>query len=187
MSDAAAILTSQLRDGEQIVWIDRPIPLAYAKSKIGKGLFGIPFFAFSVFWLIKAAQSGEPLMALFGVPFVAVGAWLILSPIWAYRSAQKWLIYAITNQRLIIFRMFPSHLINSFAPSDIQATERTTKADGLGTVTFAKETHHVLERHGTFRRHRSRTRTRTRHIGFFCIKDVQRVEQAILDLKTSVE
>ena len=131
--DSFAIVTPQLRRGEKAVWTQRPQPMARSKSKILVFLFGIPFFGFAVFWTHTAAQSGDALFRLFGIPYLLVGAGIMLSPVWSWVEAKNWLIYAITNQRLLIIRTFPRRRVVSFKPADITRVERTTKADGSGT------------------------------------------------------
>lgn len=165
------IVTPQLRRGEKAVWTERPAPLARAKSKILIFLFGIPFFGFAIFWTSMAAQSGEVFFPLFGIPFLLVGAGLLLSPVWSYVEAKNWLVYAITDQRILIIRTFPMHKVETFAPSDITKAERTTRADGSGNVIFAEDVRQG--RRGTY----------TVPRGFYGVPEAKRVEEAVLDLQ----
>ncbi|MDP6814583.1 MAG: hypothetical protein QF582_15315 [Alphaproteobacteria bacterium] len=171
--DLFTIVSPQLRRGERAVWVERPAPMARAFSRIALFLFGIPFFGFAVFWTGMAAQSGQVFFPLFGIPFMLVGAGLLLSPIWSYVEARNWLVYAITDQRLLIIRTFPRHKIESWEPADISKLERTAKPDGSGTILFADEVRQG--RRGSY----------TVPRGFYGVPDAKRVEEAILELRNS--
>ena len=179
--DLFGIVSPQLRRGEKAVWTDRPQPMARALSRLKIFLFGIPFFAFSIFWTSMAyegaheaaAGSGMMFFPLFGVPFMLVGAGLLLSPVWSYMEAKHWLIYAITNQRILIIRTLPRHKVESFEPAALTKLTRTTRADGSGNVLFAEET----------RRGKNGTYTVPR--GFYGVPDAIRVEEAVVKLRNS--
>ena len=171
--DPFAIVTQQLRRGEKSVWTERPAPLARARSRLMIFLFGIPFFAFAVSWTISAGQSGDAIFPLFGIPFMVIGAGLLLSPVWSYWEAKNWLIYAITDQRILIIRTFPRHKVESFEPDDITKLERTTKPDGSGNVIFAEEERRG--KNGTYMVPR----------GFYGVPEAMRVEDAVMQLRNS--
>ncbi len=171
--DLFGIVTPQLRRGEKAVWTERPQPMARAKSRLKIFLFGIPFFGFAIFWTVGASQSGDPVFPLFGIPFMLVGAALLLSPLWSYWEAKNWLIYAITDQRILIIRTFPRHKVESFEPDDITKLERTTKADGSGNIIFAEEERRG--KNGTYMVPR----------GFYGVPEAMRVEEAVMELRNS--
>ncbi len=171
--DTFAVVTPQLRRGERALWTERPSPLARARSRLKIFLFGIPFFCFAVFWTPPASQSGDPIFPLFGIPIMVIGAGPLLSPMWSYWEARNWLVYAITDQRILIIRTFPRHKVESFEPSDITKLERTTKPDGSGNVIFAEEERRG--RNGTYMMPR----------GFYGVPDVMRVEEAVMKLRKS--
>ena len=168
-----AVVTPQFRRGERALWTERPSPLARARSKLTFFLFGIPFFCFAVFWIAGASQSGDAIFPLFGIPFVVVGAGLLLSPVWSFWEARNWLVYAITDQRILIIRTFPRRKVESFEPSDITKLERTTKSDGSGNVIFAEEERRG--RNGTYMMPR----------GFYGVPNAMQVEEAVMKLRKS--
>ncbi len=145
--DTFSVVTPQLRRGERALWIERPSPLARARSRL------------KIF--------------LFGIPFMVIGGGLLLSPMWSYWEARNWLVYAITDQRILIIRTFPRHKVESFEPSDITKLERTTKPDGSGNVIFAEEARRG--RNGIYMVPR----------GFYGVSDAMRVEEAVIKLRKS--
>src|SRR3989442_1288171 len=85
------VLERELRPGERVLWSEQPRPLALARKSSKSFLFGIPFFAFAVFWTILASgglssrkNKTGPFAGwfpiLWGSMFIAVGAGLLLSP-----------------------------------------------------------------------------------------------------------
>ena len=173
------VVKPQLRNDETPLWVERPKPMARAKSKMLIFLFGILFFGFAVFWttMVTSFISGDDLLStffpLFGVPFLVIGACMLLAPVWSYVEAKKWLFYAITDQRLMIIRSFPIRKIESWEPADITRLERTSKSDNSGNVIFAEE----------IRQGQNGRSTKPR--GFYGVPDAKRVEEAIAKLRNS--
>lgn len=80
--------------------------------------------------------------------------------------------YAITDRRLLIVERYPARRVTSYTASDIQAIERTERADGSGDVIFRREQSYQ-------RRAYSGSLGMARKIGFFGVSDVRRVEGEI--------
>lgn len=122
--DLDQTVRAELEPGERLVWLQQPSgrsPLpwfAYAPA-----LFGIPFTAFAVFWMVAAgwgvwgggavgpkAPNGNAgpfvLFPLFGLPFVFVGLGMLSGPFWIRRRMRRsaaQTAYAITDRRAIVF------------------------------------------------------------------------------------
>lgn len=167
----------QISSGEKLIWADRASPMRVALRRLPIALFGIPFLAFAIFWMnmasLAATGQGGPfdLFPLFGLPFVLVGAGMVLAPVWGY-AVGLYTVYAITDRRLMIMRRFPTHRIMSYEADDIETIERREGANGRGDVVFRQEL-----------RYGSRGRSHVRRIGFFGIPEVRRVEDEIRRLK----
>jgi hypothetical protein len=129
--------------GEKLIWSGNPIPARYALRKASyRFLFGIFFFGFSLFWINGAYtaggrganQLGFPFW-MFGLPFVIVGASMVLSPAWQYfRGMQT--TYALTDRRAImnISGPFPRRI--SVPLNQVPFVEVLSSADGPGHVLF---------------------------------------------------
>ena len=155
-SEAEAMLHIELNSDEKLLWNGQPIPNRQARASIPLVLFGIPWTAFSVFWVVMASQmtghaSSRPdsfpfrlfplLFPLFGAPFVLMGAGMLSSPWWMRRRAQK-TVYALTDKRALI--LSPSWRgeieVRSIPPEHL--TDRTLKQnrDGSGSIVFTRLT-----------------------------------------------
>ncbi|GAB4237807.1 MAG: hypothetical protein Tsb0032_42390 [Kiloniellaceae bacterium] len=183
--DPRDVARRELRDGEKLVWADRPSPAVLRKRQLGAFLFAIPFTAFACFWIWGAGQGfGESTMGtifpFFGLPFLAVGVWTLLKPLRAAKDAEK-IVYAITDQRVFVVNSGQGHSVQSYGPRDLTKIERRDHGDGLGDVIFAEEVswHSGNNRFGL----RSGNRTRMSDVGFFGIAEAREVEAAIAGLR----
>ena len=132
--DQAALLylqTSVLQPNEKVAWKGRPNPFTGASIGTFKSLFGVFFFGFAVFWTVGASQAGA--FALFGIPFLLVGAWMVSAPLRNYLHARR-TYYAITDKRVLILTVGSSHTVNSIVPEQITDFERTDRGDGSGNI-----------------------------------------------------
>lgn len=168
---AREIAQQALDPGEELIWADAPGPWSLARQA-GLELFnGLFFFGFAIFWTLNAAQAPGPFpFVLFGVPFVAIGASMLLKPLWLAFGA-RYMIYAVTDRRLLILKTWPLRRQRSFLPRDIRDLELSEQDDGSGDIVFGSEAV------------RSGNRLRQRKIGFFGIADAHRVEAEIRKLK----
>ncbi len=168
-------------DGEHVVWCGRPDPLRLAATTIPSVIFGVPWTAFSVFWIYAASgftfppdisEGGFSLFPLFGVPFVLIGLGMLLSPLYKFYQAGKTL-YIITDKSARIVIDGNSKSVRTFSGSDLKSLRRTEKSDGSGDLLFSKDI-------SVFSKGR-----RTSSVGFFGIPNVRFAEQSLLKLRES--
>ncbi len=101
-----------LAPNERILWQGRPgTGLSFNADALAKSAFGLFFFGFSIFWIVSAftatAKSGDGsanVFPLFGIPFVAVGFYLVIGQyFWSvYVRGNTW--YSLSDQRAFIAR-----------------------------------------------------------------------------------
>ncbi len=176
----AALAKAELNAGERVRWSDQPIPALYARRSLALALFGIPFTAFSVFWMAAASgfkapelsRGGFSFFPLFGLPFLLVGASLLLSPLWMRLAARR-TAYVLTDRRAIVFsaKLLGATSVRSFEPSSLKDLERIQRTDGSGDLVFER----IQQRD-------SDGNTRTTDVGFLAIADVKKVETLVKQL-----
>jgi hypothetical protein len=160
-----------LDPGESVVWSGRPNALRYALTLSWYTfLFGIFFFGFSLVWISiawgKAPKDGN-FFFLFGIPFVVIGAGLVLSPLWhLWRGARA--TYALTNRRAVtvIDGLFARRL--SVPLSQIRFVDVRASVSGFGNVYFKETAVPGSEGGTTIKRE-----------GFIAIPDVPKVERLL--------
>lgn len=183
--DLFARVQDELRDREQLLWVGQPRPSRIARAALPIVLFGIPWTAFSLFWMAGASGMlwlgggfrGFDLFSicfpLFGIPFVLIGFGMLTAPFWLSRSAKK-SFYALTDCRAIIWQAnwMGSVEVRSYGPSDMTRIIRTEHSDGGGDLVFEELVTVGRDSDG----HRTTNITRR---GFLAIDNVREIEELV--------
>jgi hypothetical protein len=162
-------LLSELKPGEQLVWCESPPPLQFLVEKRGFFLFLMPLL-FGAFWggafWSTAAVRGEtwPAMVVFAALHFCM---FVVDALSAFGT-----LYGITTTRLVMLRpALSATKMTSYYATDIESLTKKRKRDGSGSILFGA----VQEQSGK--------RTVTVPVGFFGIREVDRVETMILALR----
>jgi hypothetical protein len=103
--DEAAGARSWLRPSERIKWRGGPDPTTHLAPE---DLFLIPFTilwaGFAIFWESSVIKTGWTFGAFWGIPFVAIGLYLVVGRFFYKEWDRRRTRYAITDQRVVIIR-----------------------------------------------------------------------------------
>lgn len=182
-------ILSEIEPGERLVWTGRPRPSRVLGPTIPIGLLGLLWTAFSAFWVGAALRlvplgAGIPLaegfrivLAVLGLPFVAVGLVMIAAPGYAMRRAAL-TAYALTDRRAILIEpMFSGgYRTISLRPGQFGPMERIERADGSGDLMFGP---------GAWSRATAESETWTPR-GFLGIAQVRAVESLVRQARLDV-
>ena len=138
-------IDKELQPHEVIRWIGQPH--TEASSLIGCSLvislLGLALTALSVFFIFTALEYKIPNLAegfqdrysyaLYCVPVVAVGLFLLLSPFWIWDATFNE-VYIITDKRAISFLGIRTTEIRSYAPEQLANVYSRQNIDGTGDV-----------------------------------------------------
>lgn len=113
------------------------------------------------------------LFPLFGLPFLAVGLAMILSPVWAARRARR-TVCCVTSTRALQLTVGRTLRVQSWSAGDIVEVTKTIHGDGCGTILFAR----------SFRTTTNGRPTSTPE-GFYGVPDPRACEEALLLLKAT--
>lgn len=182
-----ARVRGELREGERLLWVGQPRPGRFARQALPIVLFGIPWTAFSVFWM--AAASGMLfggmgkgngafdlfglIFPMFGLPFVLVGIGMLSSPYWLRRMAAR-TCYALTDRRAIIWEggWRGSVEVRSYGPEELKKIRRVEYPTGEGDLIFEEMFTFGTDSHG------HRTSNTKRH-GFLAIDSPRDIEELL--------
>jgi hypothetical protein len=137
-SPQASALEPHLVHDECVLWTGRPDP---AKHFTKADAFAIPFSlmwgGFAIFWEAAALASGPGFFAIFGLPFVAIGVYMIFGRfIYKARLKQRTL-YAVTDRRVLqLVKRRRGDVLDAAFIDAIPAVNRDVGADGSGSVVF---------------------------------------------------
>jgi hypothetical protein len=125
---------SVLARDEKIVWQGRPTPAASVQMGWMELFVGLFFFGFSVFWTIGAFSAGG-IFGIFGIPFMAIGGWMITKPFRTKNRAKK-SHYAITDRRVLIIKRDNGYSVNSIYAHEFNHYARKDHTNGTGDIRF---------------------------------------------------
>lgn len=179
-------LRRELTRGERLIWSAQPRG-SRMKSALWAWVFALPWTLFALFWESgvlsiwsdrnSAASSLEiafgAFFAIFGLPFVAIGFWLMWKPIGVMRKARD-TAYGLTDLRLFRVVEGRKRVVASVALDQMGPMDRTEQADGWGDLRIQTHSHYDTDG--------DRVVERFDVIG---IPDVARLERLILENRTA--
>lgn len=133
-----AVMQRELGPDERLLWAGKPRGEVRLQAS---DAFMIPFSlfwcGFACFWeYMVIRQNGPLLMRLWGVPFVAIGLYLVVGRFFAdaRRRGNTW--YGLTDQRVIILSGVFRRTARSLNLRTLPEINLTTESDGSGTIAF---------------------------------------------------
>lgn len=148
--DPVLRLKRRLDQDERLLWQGRPIPSRFFRKGFALYFFAIPWMAFALFWESMAlgmtwSGGDQPhdvpfaasiVFPLFGLPFIAVGLWLLAQPFVLRRRAAHTL-YAVTTKRALIFVEDKTEAWYSYDLASLPEHPAVkTFGDGSGSILF---------------------------------------------------
>ncbi|WP_421935680.1 hypothetical protein [Phenylobacterium sp.] len=124
-----------LRAGERITWTGRPPSGPRFHSR---DVFLVPFSllwgGFAIFWELSVLSTPGPgFFAIWGVPFVAIGLYMIIGRFFVDAWLRGRTVYALTTERALVLRTLVSEKLLS-GRLDAAVVER--RNDGRGVLRF---------------------------------------------------
>lgn len=170
----------ELDAGEVLRWFEQPLPRFFTPQSVAHFLSGILFTGFAVFWMYNAVGSEIPdlregikidhIFALWGIPFVLVGFWMLVSPLREWLKAFR-TVYLITNKRAISIESGWVITIRNYRPAQLKNLYRKERRDGTGDVVIT-----------TRIRKGNNNNSWTEEIGFMNVRNPKEVERLLQQL-----
>lgn len=128
-------LQKEVGKGERVIWAERPKQGLIFRSSDGCLIpFSLAWGGFAIFWETMVITMDAPIfMAIFGIPFVVIGLYLIVGRFFHDKYIRKKMIYGLTEKQIIIKRGDNTRFVDLTALTDIQITE---KKNGSGSILF---------------------------------------------------
>lgn len=168
------LLQAELWPDERILWSSRPDPATFRRASsflVVVGIFVTGACGGMVVLARHSKMDGTMALALVVVSLGALfGLFLISSPLWAGRNAER-KIYAVTDRRVLILRTNKNRVTHSqtYLPDRLGAMERLERPDGSGNLIFERYTQPNPDSGTVVIKH-----------GFTAINNVRGVEQLIV-------
>lgn len=128
-------LQKHVNKSEQIIWAERPKQGIVFRASDGCLIpFSLVWGGFAIFWEVMVLATDAPIfMALFGIPFVLIGLYLIIGRFFHDMYIRKKMIYGLTEKQIIIKRGDNLRFVDLSSLTDMQLT---TKKNGSGSILF---------------------------------------------------
>ena len=129
--------------GERIVWSGQPKKgIAFNRSDWLGIPFGMMWCGFIIFWNVSVwnipdtGTTDDWFFKLWGLPFLAVGLYLLVGRFFYDAWLRNRTIYAVTSQRVLILGGMISSKLTSREIQSLPMLELTEYRDGTGTIVF---------------------------------------------------
>lgn len=144
-TDESQFYRRYLSAGEAILWRGQPEKgHVFNGSDVFTMFFGIFWLGFCLFWEWNAIESGIVFMMLWGLPFIAVGVYLVFGRFLHTAWLRDKTYYVITSKRLMIKR---GRNVSIYHANDLPPSTLRIHRNGNGTIYFRE----TIYRSGKYR------------------------------------
>ncbi len=128
----------ELNPGERMIWSGQPQKgLMLRPSDALMIPFSLFWGGFAIFWEFSVlSASGSFFFALWGVPFVLVGLYMIFGRFFLDSAKRSKTFYALTNERVIIISGLFNQNTMTLDIKKLPEMNISTKNNGKGTIIF---------------------------------------------------
>ena len=135
---AEKVVQTHLESGEELLWAGRPTQgIKFRSIDIFMIPFSILWGGFAIFWEASAISSGAPFFfALFGVPFVVVGLYIVFGRFYVEAKQRENTVYGLSNERVIIYSGLFSKKLKSLNIRTLTDVTLSESANGCGSISF---------------------------------------------------
>jgi hypothetical protein len=132
------VIGRELGPSEQLLWCGRPRQgVVFRAADTFMIPFSVMWGGFAIFWEASALAMGAPLFfALWGVPFVLFGLYIMLGRFWVDARQRAATAYGVTSERVVIVSGVFVRGVKSLSLDTLTDVSLTERARGGGTVAF---------------------------------------------------
>ena len=131
-------IEAQLSSGEQVLWSGQPRQgILFRGADALMIPFSLMWGGFAIFWELSVLLSGAPMFfALWGIPFVIIGLYLIFGRFFFEAKHRANTFYAVTNERILIIAGMFSQKVKSMNRRTLSDLSLSEGSGDVGTITF---------------------------------------------------
>ena len=128
----------ELSSGERVLWNGQPRQgVGLSAGDVYMIPFSLLWGGFAIFWEWSVLNSGAPIFfALWGIPFVGVGLYMIFGRFFVEAWQRSRTYYAVTNERILIIDGGFKTTVRSVSLRSLTDMSLTESAEGEGSISF---------------------------------------------------
>ena len=127
-------LSAALQQGERVLWSGAPQGGLLAPADALLIPFSLMWGGFVCFWEVSALSAqGSAFMAVWGIPFLIMGLYVVAGRFWVKAVLRKRTLYAVTDSRVIELRR---RSLRSLALDHLPGLEMRERSGGRGQISF---------------------------------------------------
>jgi hypothetical protein len=134
-------IRNELKGHESLLWAGKP--RQGLRLTAGDALmipFSLMWCGFAVVWEVTAIRAGGPFFfVLWGLPFVAVGLYLVFGRFFADAYRRGRTFYGLTGERVLIVTLVRARKVESLGLTGLSQVELTEKAQRRGSIRFGAQ------------------------------------------------
>lgn len=140
--EVPAEITRELSVGERVLWSGQPRRgISLVAADLGLIPFSLMWGGFAFYWEWSVLHSGAPaFFAIWGIPFVAIGVYMIIGRFFVDAWHRSRIFYAVTNERVLIVDTLFSTVVKSLSLRTLSEMTLTDHSEGTGTILFGNST-----------------------------------------------
>jgi hypothetical protein len=139
--EAAQQFKPYLAPNESVRWSGRPAQgVAFRQSDMLFVPFSLIWCGFVIFWESLAVTSGEAFMMIWGVPFIAVGLYMVAGRFFYEAFVRSRTYYALTQNNALVLGGFDGKKLTTVDLKALQELHLKQRNDGRGTIVFGPDT-----------------------------------------------
>ena len=134
-----SVVAPYLAAGERLLWTGRPRQgIHFRAVDVLLIPFSLLWGGFAIFWefMVLSANRAPLFFALWGIPFVVAGLYLIVGRFFFDARQRSNAVFAVTNQRVVIVSGLFTRKVTSLNLRTLSEMSLNERADGSGTLTF---------------------------------------------------
>jgi hypothetical protein len=138
-------LQQELGSSESLAWAGKPnTRVIFHPSDWYMIPFSLMWGGFAIFWEFGVTGTGgsssnhavPSFFMLWGIPFIVVGQYFIWGRFFYAAWKKTRIVYAITNQRILVLVLSPGRKVISSFIDAIPSIDKEIRSDGIGTLKF---------------------------------------------------
>ncbi len=138
----------ELLPDEQLLWSGQPDPsVHFTLADLYLIPFSLMWCGFAIFWeyavLAQVPRNPDnsaitPFFAVWGVPFVLVGLYLLVGRFGFKILQKRQTFYAVTDKRVLVLSDLGRRSLKSASLATIPVVDKSLRDDGSGSITFGQ-------------------------------------------------